>query len=63
MWKVQVKIGIVGGNRSESTLDYYKSIISEYQKIKQDGSYRDIPLLNTVEIQVGSIINKLKKEL
>lgn len=58
-----MKIGIVGGNRSESTLDYYKSIISEYQKIKQDGSYRDIPLLNTVEIQVGSIINKLKKEL
>ena|GEM_PF-2750566 len=58
-----MKIGIVGGNRSESTLDYYKSIIAEYQKIKQDGSYRDIPLLNTVEIQVGSIINKLKKEL
>ena len=37
-----MKVGIIGGIGPESTVDYYKSIITEYRKVKQDGSYPEI---------------------
>ncbi|MBP2655205.1 MAG: aspartate racemase [Firmicutes bacterium] len=37
-----MKIGIVGGIGPESTVEYYKSIIAEYQKLKTDGNYPQI---------------------
>lgn len=37
-----MKIGIVGGIGPESTVDYYKRLITGYQKIKADGSYPKI---------------------
>ena len=37
-----MKIGIVGGIGPESTVDYYKRLITGYQKLKTDGSYPQI---------------------
>jgi len=31
---MKMKIGIVGGIGPESTIEYYKNIINEYQKVK-----------------------------
>lgn len=39
-----MKIGIVGGIGPESTIDYYRSIICEYQKVKTDGSFPNITI-------------------
>ena len=32
-------VGIIGGVGPESTIDYYRLIIAEYQKQRPDGSY------------------------
>ena len=37
-----MKVGIVGGIGPESTVDYYKSIISEYMRRLNDGNYPHI---------------------
>jgi aspartate racemase len=44
-----MKIGIVGGIGPESTVDYYKKIISGYRKIITDGSYPEI-IINSIDM-------------
>jgi aspartate racemase len=44
-----MKIGIVGGIGPESTIDYYKKIISGYRKIITDGSYPEI-IINSIDM-------------
>jgi aspartate racemase len=41
-------LGIVGGVGPESTIDYYRSIIAEYQRRRPDGSYPRL-LINNIE--------------
>ena len=41
-------LGIVGGVGPESTVDYYRSIIAEYQRRRPDGSYPRL-LINNVD--------------
>ena len=41
-------LGIVGGVGPESTIDYYRSIIAEYQRRRPDGSYPRL-LINNVD--------------
>lgn len=45
-----MKIGIVGGIGPESTVDYYKSLIYKYQKIKTDGSYPKI-IIDSIDMK------------
>lgn len=45
-----MKIGIVGGIGPESTLDYYKSIISGYRKEIKDGSYPRI-IIDSIDMK------------
>jgi aspartate racemase len=44
-----MKIGIVGGIGPESTIDYYKKIISSYRTIITDGSYPEI-VINSIDM-------------
>ena len=56
-------VGIVGGIGPESTIEYYRSIISSYREQKQDGSYPSI-LINSIDVtkMLGLIgENKLKE--
>ena len=41
-------LGIVGGVGPESTIDYYRSIVAEYQRRRGDGSYPPV-LINSVD--------------
>lgn len=41
--------GIIGGIASESTVDYYRSIIRLYRERKQDGSYPPI-IINSIDL-------------
>jgi len=41
-------LGIVGGVGPESTIDYYRSIVAEYQRRRGDGAYPRI-LINSVD--------------
>ena len=43
-------VGIIGGVGPESTIDYYRLIIGEYQKQKPDGSYPPI-IINSINLQ------------
>lgn len=43
-------IGIVGGIAPESTIDYYRLIITSYQEQKQDGSYPSI-IINSIDMK------------
>jgi len=43
-------VGIIGGVGPESTIDYYRSIIAEYQKQKADGTYPPI-LINSIDLK------------
>lgn len=43
-------VGIIGGIAPESTIVYYRSIISGYRQIIQDGSYPSI-LLNSIDMK------------
>ncbi len=43
-------IGIVGGIGPESTIDYYKRIITVYQEQRNDGSYPSI-IINSIDLQ------------
>lgn len=53
-----MKIGIVGGIGPESTVDYYKSLIYKYQKIKMDGSYPKI-IIDSIDMkEVLSLVSK-----
>jgi aspartate racemase len=42
-------LGIVGGIGPESTVVYYRSIVTQYREQKQDGSYPSI-LLNSIDL-------------
>ena len=56
-------VGIIGGIGPESTIEYYRSIISSYREQKQDGSYPSI-LINSIDVtkMLGLIgENKLKE--
>jgi len=44
-----IKVGIIGGIGPESTLDYYKSIITAYRKITGDENYPKI-LINSINM-------------
>lgn len=46
----KMKIGIVGGIGPESTVDYYKSLIYKYKKLKSDGSYPKI-IIDSIDMQ------------
>lgn len=39
-----MKLGIVGGIGPESTIDYYRMFIKEYQSIVKDGSYPELTI-------------------
>lgn len=39
-----MKLGIVGGIGPESTIDYYRMFIKEYQSIAKDGSYPEVTI-------------------
>ena len=43
-------IGIVGGIGPESTVDYYRAIISAYRERKTDGSYPSI-IINSIDLK------------
>jgi len=43
-------LGIIGGVAPESTIDYYRSIIAEYRKQKNDGSYPEF-LINSINLK------------
>lgn len=45
-------LGMVGGLGPESTVDYYRSIITSYRERKGDGSYPAI-LINSLDLQKG----------
>jgi aspartate/glutamate racemase len=47
-------IGIVGGIGPESTVDYYRAVISAYRERQSDGSYPSIIILL-------AIIDRMKK--
>ena len=49
-------LGIVGGVGPESTIDYYRSIVTEYQRRRPDGTYPRV-LINSVE--AGSLFQRL----
>jgi aspartate racemase len=49
-------LGIVGGVGPESTIDYYRSIIAEYQRRRPDGSYPRL-LINNVD--AGAVFRHL----
>ena len=55
-----MKVGIVGGIGPESTVDYYKSIITEYRKVKQDDSYPEIVIDSINMMKMLDLV--LKKE-
>jgi aspartate racemase len=42
-------LGMIGGVGPESTIDYYKLIISEYRERKRDGSYPPI-IINSIDL-------------
>lgn len=43
-------VGIIGGVGPESTIDYYRLIIGEYQKQKPDGSYPPM-IINSINLK------------
>jgi aspartate racemase len=43
-------LGIIGGIAPESTIDYYRRIISGYRELKADGSYPQI-IINSIDMQ------------
>jgi aspartate racemase len=43
-------LGIIGGIAPESTIEYYRLIISLYRKQKQDGSYPNI-IINSIDMK------------
>jgi aspartate racemase len=43
-------VGIIGGIGPESTIDYYRSIISSYRELKPDGSYPPI-IINSIDLK------------
>jgi aspartate racemase len=43
-------VGIIGGVGPESTVDYYRLIIAEYQKQQPDGSYPPI-IINSIDLK------------
>ncbi|MCX7746921.1 MAG: amino acid racemase [Clostridia bacterium] len=67
-----MKIGIVGGIGPESTVDYYKRTIHEYQKMKKDGSYPQI-VVDSIDMkemlyyierkELSSLVNMLMSAL
>ena len=65
-------VGIIGGVGPESTVEYYRSIISSYRQQKPDGSYPSI-IINSVDVtkllgwmganQLSEVANYLVDEL
>jgi aspartate racemase len=49
-------LGVVGGVGPESTIDYYRSIVAEYQRRRPDGTYPRV-VINSVE--AGSLFQRL----
>lgn len=45
------RVGIIGGLGPESTIDYYRLIISTYREQTQDGSYPSL-IINSVDLNV-----------
>ena len=43
-------VGIIGGIGPESTVDYYRLIVSIYRERTQDGSYPSI-LINSIDLK------------
>jgi len=43
-------VGIIGGVGPESTIDYYRLIIAEYQKQRPDGSY-PLMIINSIDLK------------
>lgn len=54
------KLGLIGGTGPESTVDYYQSIIAEYQK--QIGDKTDLPELLIYSINMYKIFKLLEAE-
>lgn len=49
-------LGIVGGTGPESTIDYYRSLIAEWQRRRPDGSF---PRVIIDSVEAGSVIRLL----
>jgi aspartate racemase len=49
-------LGIVGGLGPESTIDYHRSIVTEFQRRRGDGTY---PRLVINSIEAGSMVRHL----
>src|SRR5690242_21080512 len=45
-------LGMIGGVGPESTLDYYKNLISLYRERKPDGHYPQF-VINSIDLQTG----------
>ena len=45
-------LGMIGGVGPESTIDYYKNIISMYRERKRDGSYPQF-VINSIDLKIG----------
>ena len=45
-------VGIIGGLGPESTIDYYRLLISVYRSRKTDGSYPSI-IINSIDVDKG----------
>jgi aspartate racemase len=43
-------VGIIGGISPESTVEYYRGIITSYRERKQDGSYPSV-IINSIDLQ------------
>jgi len=66
------RLGIIGGVGPESTIDYYRSIITLYRQRKGDGSYPEI-IINSIDLkeeldlvernQLGALTSYLLEEV
>lgn len=66
------RLGIIGGVGPESTIDYYRSIITLYRQRKSDGSYPEI-IINSIDLkkeidlvernQLGALTSYLLEEV
>ena len=66
------RLGIIGGVGPESTIDYYRSIITLYRRRKGDGSYPEI-IINSIDLkeeldlvernQLGALTSYLLEEV
>ena len=50
MTLIMKKVGIVGGMGPESTIDYYRSMVAQYQKCVRDESYPSI-IVNSIDLK------------